>query len=69
MDKRLKSRIFDIIKDKFFCSNISGSIADVSETLPAQIVDGEVLFDCCPCAAHLEKRYSADVIDWINELF
>ena len=39
------SKIYDVIKDKVFISNISGQMVDVVEKLPDRIVDEEVLFD------------------------
>ena len=38
-------RIYDVIKDKVFISNISGQMVDVVENLPDNILDEEVLFD------------------------
>lgn len=40
-----RGRIYDVIKDKVFISNISGQMVDVVEKLPNNIVDEEVLFD------------------------
>ena len=40
-----RGRIYDVIKDKVFISNISGQMVDVVEKLPDHIVDEEVLFD------------------------
>lgn len=40
-----RGRIYDVIKDKVFISNISGQMVDVVEKLPNHIVDEEVLFD------------------------
>lgn len=40
-----RGRIYEVIKDKVFISNISGQMVDVVEKLPDHIVDEEVLFD------------------------
>ena len=40
-----RGRIYDVIKDKVFISNISGQMVDVIEKLPDHIVDEAVLFD------------------------
>lgn len=39
------NRIYDVIKDKAFISNISGIMVDVVKKLPEQIEEGKVLFD------------------------
>lgn len=39
------SKIYDVIKDKVFFSNISANRVNVVEKLPAEIEDGKVLFD------------------------
>ena len=43
--EEFKSRIFEVIKDKVFFSNISGQLVDVVETLPEEIEADKVLFD------------------------
>ena len=43
--EELKARVYGVIKDKVFISNISGQMVDVVEKLPDHIVDEEVLFD------------------------
>ena len=43
--EKCRGRIYDVIKDKVFISNISGQMVDVVEKLPDHIVDEEVLFD------------------------
>lgn len=43
--EEFRGRIYDVIKDKVFISNISGQMVDVVEKLPDHIVDEEVLFD------------------------
>ena len=43
--EELKARVYGVIKDKVFISNISGQMVDVEEKLPDHIVDEEVLFD------------------------
>jgi hypothetical protein len=43
--KEFTNKIFGIIKDKVFFSNISKEMAEVVEELPAEIVPGKVLFD------------------------
>lgn len=43
--EELKARVYGVIKDKVFISNISGQMVDVVEKLPNNIVDEEVLFD------------------------
>lgn len=45
MYEEFNRRIYDVIKDKIFLSNISGMPATVVEKLPEEIVEGEVLFD------------------------
>ena len=45
MYEEFNRRIHDVIKDKIFLSNFSGMPATVVETLPEEIVEGEVLFD------------------------
>ena len=43
--EEFSSRIYDVIKDKAFISNISGVLVQVVKKVPEQIVDGEVFFD------------------------
>jgi hypothetical protein len=43
--EELKARVYGVIKDKVFISNISGQMVEVVEKLPDHIVDEEVLFD------------------------
>ena len=43
--EELKARVYGVIKDKVFISNISGQMVDVVEKMPDHIVDEEVLFD------------------------
>ena len=43
--EEFRGRIYEVIKDKVFISNISGQMVDVVEKLPDHIVDEEVLFD------------------------
>lgn len=43
--EELKARVYGVIKDKVFISNISGQMVDVVEKLPDHIVNEEVLFD------------------------
>lgn len=43
--EEFQGRIYEVIKDKIFLSNISGMPVDVVEKLPDQIVDDKVLFD------------------------
>lgn len=45
MYEEFNRRFHDVIKDKIFLSNFSGMPATVVETLPEEIVEGEVLFD------------------------
>ena len=44
-DKDFKARIYEVINDKAFISNISGQLVDVVEELPEKVVDREALFD------------------------
>ncbi|MBR6466451.1 MAG: hypothetical protein IKS82_08450 [Bacteroidales bacterium] len=43
--EEFKSKIYGVIKDKVFISNISGQLVDVVEKLPEKIEEGKVLFD------------------------
>ena len=43
--EEFNGKIYDVIRDKIFLSNISGMPVDVVEKLPDQILDGKVLFD------------------------
>lgn len=45
MYEEFNRRIYGVIKDRIFLSNISGMPATVVEKLPEEIVEGEVLFD------------------------
>ena len=45
MYEEFNRRIYGVIKDRIFLSNISGMPATVVEKLPEEIVGGEVLFD------------------------
>ncbi|MCR5003616.1 MAG: hypothetical protein K5984_04530 [Bacteroidales bacterium] len=45
MYEEFNRRIYGVIQDRIFLSNISGMPATVVEKLPDEIVEGEVLFD------------------------